>query len=115
MLELGNKCSFNRGTLISCNNKISIGDDFLGGWYISIRDTDNHSIWHNNKEVSTIHETHIGNHVWICANVDVIKGNIPNGSIVSVKSLVNKSFEQDHVLIAGIPARVVKTGIRWEK
>ncbi len=115
VLKLGNNSSFNRYGSVSCNNKVTIGNDFLAGWNVSIRDSDNHRIWHNGIEESTVHEVCIGEHVWVCANVDIIKGSIMNDTVVSMNSLVNKEFCESNVLIAGMPARIVKRDIHWER
>ena len=55
----------------------------------------------------------IGNDVWICNRYTILKGSyLPNRSIVSTNSLVNKNFksEPNNSIYAGIPAKFIKTG-----
>ena len=55
----------------------------------------------------------IGDHVWIGMNVIVLKGvTIGEGSIVAAGSVVNKDVPP-HCLVAGVPAKVVKTDVTW--
>jgi acetyltransferase-like isoleucine patch superfamily enzyme len=39
---------------------------------------------------------------------------IPDDCIVAAGSIVTRSFEGSHQIIAGIPAKVVKTEVTWE-
>ena len=56
----------------------------------------------------------IGEHCWIGERVTLTKGTqIPNDCIVGIASVVTKKFTQEHCVIAGAPAKVVKTGITW--
>lgn len=115
ILSIGKGCTFNKYVLISCNNKITIGDDLLCGWNVNFRDTDNHQITCQGFVLKDSHELEIGNHVWICAYVDLIKGKVPDNCVVGYRSLINKSFYEQNVLLAGIPANIVKTDINWQR
>ena len=58
----------------------------------------------------------IGNHVWIGAHSTILKGsNIKNGSIIAIKSLVSSYFENENIIIGGIPAKELKRNIYWER
>ena len=39
---------------------------------------------------------------------------ISRNSVVAYGSLVTKKFEQENVLLAGIPAKIVKENIYWK-
>lgn len=55
----------------------------------------------------------IGDHVWIGMNVIVLKGvTIGEGAVVSAGSVVTKDVPP-HSLVAGVPAKVVKTDVEW--
>jgi hypothetical protein len=57
-----------------------------------------------------------GDNVWIGARVMILKGAVvPNGSVVGAMAMVNKKFDEEHVLIAGVPAKVVRTNIEWRR
>ena len=59
---------------------------------------------------------HIGNHVWAGYNVIITKdADIPNGCVLGAGSVVGKrKFDCDSI-IAGVPAKVIRTGIEWNK
>lgn len=51
---------------------------------------------------------HIGQDVWIAANVTVLKGSIINdGAVIAAKALVKGEIPQN-AIVAGIPAKVIK-------
>jgi len=55
----------------------------------------------------------IGDHVWIGMNVTVLKGvTIGDGAVVAAGSMVTKDVPP-HSLVAGVPAKVVKTDVEW--
>ena len=44
----------------------------------------------------------------------IVKGaHIPKGSAVAPYSFVNKKFNTESVLLAGIPAKIKKENIKW--
>ncbi len=54
----------------------------------------------------------IGDNCWIAANAVILRGvNLGNHVIVAAGSVVNKSFNEDNIVIAGVPARIVKRDI----
>lgn len=56
----------------------------------------------------------LGNHVWIARDVKIMKDvSIANNSVVVSGSIVTKSFEQENILIGGIPAKILKENINW--
>lgn len=57
----------------------------------------------------------IGDHVWIGRRAFVTKNaQIPSGCIVGASSVVTKPFTQPDCILAGFPAKVIKTGITWK-
>ena len=58
----------------------------------------------------------VGNNVWIGAHTTILKGaEISAGSVVAIKSLVSKKFEEKNIILAGVPARVVKKNVYWKR
>lgn len=78
--------------------------------------TDTHAIFNEQGElINRGREVVIGNHVWICTRAVIMKNTwIPDDCIVAYGAIVSglKSIAPGSI-IAGNPAKVVKTGIRW--
>ena len=115
-LILGERFSTNKNCFIACSKGIDIGNDVTLGWNVNIRDNDGHTIIDQTSgEISESKEVKIGNHVWLCSYTDVLKGStVPDESVVAYRSLVTKGFDKPHVLIGGVPAKVLKENVRWE-
>lgn len=79
--------------------------------------TDGHSVIDfETKEVLNLPRTPvlIGDHCWIGRKVTFTKNaQVPNDCIVGIGSVVTKPFAEEHCVIAGNPARQVKSGISW--
>ena len=59
---------------------------------------------------------YIGNHVWVGADALIQKGaRISDNSVVATRSIVTKQFDQGNVVIAGVPARIVRENIGWSR
>ena len=99
------------------NVSLIIGDDFLCGYVVSIRNGDGHTIFDLNtkKPINKANKIVIGNHVWICRDVQILKNtNIPSNCIVGMGSIVTKKFYDEYCIIAGRPAKIVKKGVNWD-
>ena len=58
----------------------------------------------------------IGDRVWIGRDVQVLKGTVLHSeSVVGACSVVSRAFDEGNCVVAGVPARVVKQGIRWDR
>ncbi|MCI6998515.1 MAG: acyltransferase [Eubacterium sp.] len=116
-LEIGNDFFCNKNCTISCNDRITIGDNVLFGWNVEVLDSDNHKVIHKNKETACDHGTiKIGDHVWVAAFSHILKNSIvPDGSVVAYHSLVTKQFEGEKLLLGGCPAKVIEEQIEWKR
>ena len=107
----------NYDCVIDCFSSITIGDDVAISERVVIRDSDNHNITTKGDGCVGVRSMSapivIGNHVWIGMNVTILKGvTIGEGAVVAAGSVVNKDVPP-HCLVAGVPAKVVKTDIEW--
>lgn len=96
---------------------ITIGDDclfadgvFWTGDFHVIRDKKTGRILNHNADIV------VGRHVWLGTGVKVLKrACIPDNAIVGAHSLVTHRFDAPNVVLAGVPAKVVKTDVDWER
>jgi acetyltransferase-like isoleucine patch superfamily enzyme len=111
-LTIGYNLNLNQYSRIVCKRKISIGDNVLIARFVSILDHDHHyegtgeNFKITREYVSD--EISIGNNVWLGDKVTVVKGvRIGNNVIVAANSVVVKDVP-DNVIVAGIPAKIIK-------
>lgn len=109
----------NYGCVIECFHSISIGYDVAISEQVVIRDSDNHTIitiedsGMNAEKKKITSPIVIKDHVWIGMGVTILKGvTIGEGSIIAAGSLVNKDVPP-YTLVAGVPAKVIKTNVSW--
>lgn len=58
----------------------------------------------------------VGDHVWIGYRTLILKNvMIPNNCIVGAGAVVSRSFDEENIIIAGNPAKKVKSGINWDR
>ena len=113
-LVFGNKFSANKNFVVSCNKEITFGDDCMLGWNVFVFDATGHVVFKDGIQKESFKPIHIGNHVWLCAEVHVMKGShIADGSIVGYRSLVTSKFTEQNILIAGNPAQFVQSNVKW--
>jgi acetyltransferase-like isoleucine patch superfamily enzyme len=96
------------------NCSIDIGDDCMFSGDIDIRTGDSHGIIDAaSQRLNHPRNVKIGNHVWIGQRVIVLKGTqIGDNSIIGAGAIVSKDIPPNSVA-AGVPAKVVKTGVNW--
>lgn len=114
-LTFGRNFYSNKNLFISSDNNIKFLDDVLIGWNVNIRDTDGHKIIKKDDKKLDC-QVIIGNHVWICSYVDVLKGTkIGDNSVIAYRSCCTGINCTNNTLIGGYPAKVLKENINWEK
>lgn len=115
-LILGKNLWFNYNCKILCKHSITINDDSLFGWNVTISDGDGHPIFDESKKIiNNPRDIIIGQHVWIGYNASIMKGSyISENSVVGCNSLVNKQFYEKNIIIGGIPAKLLKNNITWK-
>jgi acetyltransferase-like isoleucine patch superfamily enzyme len=108
-----------KGVYILCRGAdVTIGQDCMFSREIEVRSTDVHKIYDmtSGEHLNPARPVVIGDGVWVAARAFISKGAIvPQGSIVGAASFVNRAFDTPNVIIAGSPAKVVKTNVRWKR
>lgn len=117
VISIGSGCTFNFHCTILSKEKISIGNDVMFGWNVLINDGDGHKMIDiDGRLISNNKAVVIRDGAWIGANATLLKGCIVGkGCVVGYQSLLTKSFDKPHIIIAGNPGRVIKENVTWEK
>jgi acetyltransferase-like isoleucine patch superfamily enzyme len=98
--------------------KVLIGEDCMLSREITINTSDFHSVLdlESNKRINFAKDVTIGSHVWIGNGVYILKGAIiNNNSIIAAKSVVPGKVFENNVVIGGVPAKIIRTGINWDR
>ena len=126
----GNRIEFGRGVRVNASplkpvvvnavggKTIRIGDGSLLSNNVEIHTSDYHGIYRmdDGQRVNPDRDILIGCRVWIGMSVLILKGSvIPDFCVVGAGSVVTRAFEQEHAVICGNPARVVRERIVWNE
>ena len=118
-IEIGDRTTILGKTSLAVieGTRIEIGKDCMFSSNISIRTGDSHSIIDScGKRINPSMNVKVGNHVWLGAEVMYLKGAvISDNSIIGTRTLVNKPFEEENVVLVGSPARIVNRNINWDR
>lgn len=125
-MEGGSKISVGSGLsvyrdvhIVAKNGKdISIGEECMFAREIMIRNNDGHVILDRKtgELLNPPEDIIIGDNVWLGMRVLIFKGAvIPRGSVVGAGALVNKKFDEENILIAGTPAKKIRSDIEWRR
>ncbi|MDX0253827.1 acyltransferase [Sinorhizobium meliloti] len=118
-VRIGRGSTFGNATIIcSEGSSFSCGFDCMFAWAIEVRTTDSHGIFDlaTGERVNAPENISIGNHVWVAAKATLAKGTtIGDGCVVGMNSFCNRDYGVENSIIVGNPARVARSGIRWER
>lgn len=119
VFEIGDNSSFNgmSAVMLEPESFIKIGKDCLFSGDIELWASDTHSVIDlDGKLINYVKGISIGEHTWVGKGVKIGKSAaIAGHSIVGWHSVVTGKFAEPNVVIAGNPAKVVKTGVDWSR
>jgi acetyltransferase-like isoleucine patch superfamily enzyme len=98
-------------------SKIEIHDDCMLAQHVEIRTGDSHCIidTQTGHKINHAKNVILQSHVWVGAHVKILKGvTISSNSVIGTSSVVTKCIP-GNCIAAGIPAKVIKTGINWKR
>ena len=108
---IGERCSVGRDVVISAASSVSIGNDCLLSYRVTIVDHDHYfKLGESPVGYRTDHSSAvlIGNRTFIGANSTILKGVvIGEDSIIGANSVVTESFPKNSI-VAGNPAKVIR-------
>lgn len=111
-LKIGNNVSMS-GVILYCTKEIIIDDHVGFGAGAKVYDTDFHTVNALKRREGKIEDVkrasvHICQDVWIGSNATILKGvTIGARAVVGTNAVVTKDVPSD-VIVAGVPAKVVK-------
>lgn len=96
---------------------IYIGEDVMFSWNIKLFTSDAHSILNKNGElINTPEDIVINDHVWVGFDVKILKGAFINKNcVIGASSLISKKYNNENIVLTGIPAKIVNTNITWKR
>lgn len=111
-LSIGDNVSINRGSHISANGGLSIGNDVSIAHAASILTMEhgfsNPALPIKNQPVAFA-AVSIGDNVWIGARVCILAGvSLATGTIVAAGAVVKHSVTEPNCTVGGVPARILK-------
>ena len=118
VVSIGDRCLIGRGSAIVGHYRIDIGDDVYTGMNVYVPDQ-NHG-YEDIKKPIGVQDPHddpvvIGSGSWIGSGAVILPGaRIGEHCVVAANSVVRGEFQPNSV-IAGVPAKVVRThdGTKW--
>lgn len=112
-IDIGDRFGANGGVRIiaDCGGHVMIGDDVIIGPGVVIRASNHHfaDIGQPIRQQGHVAQTiRIGSDVWIGANAVILPGvNIGNHAIVAAGAVVSHDVPE-YMIVAGVPARVIR-------
>lgn len=121
LVRIGNRCYIGASHLV-CHTAITIGDDTIISWGVTIVDHDSHAIeWRNRQDDVTdwrkgqkrwvgvkIEPVELGRRVWVGFGATILKGvTVGDGAVIAAQSVVTRDVPPN-VLVAGVPAEIVR-------
>lgn len=89
-LFIGENCFFNNGCIITCREKVTIGNYAIFGPNVLIFDHDHNYKSKDRKNNFISSEIKIGNNVWIGGNCCILKGSdIGDNCVIAAGAIVN--------------------------
>lgn len=102
---------------ILCTDSITFGAGCLVSFNALIMDSDFHQIVVDAHAAGRVREPiYIGEHVWVGARATILKGvTLSDDVVVAAGAVVTRAEPRSGVVLGGNPAKVVRSGIRWDQ
>ena len=115
---IGSHTSFLGKTHLACieGTKISIGENCLFSSDVALRTGDSHAITDlSGKRINASEDITLADHVWVGNRAIITKGaSAGKDSVVATGAILTSAIAEPNVVIGGVPAKVIKSGINWD-
>ncbi len=116
-MKVGKNCCINDSVIMHCGGGITLGDNVTistGAMLLSRSyDTTNWIQECQKSECDMCHTENgifLGNHTWVAAGAIVLPGTkiTGEGVIIAAGAVLSGEIREDYVLVAGVPAKIIK-------
>ncbi|MBP5399134.1 MAG: acyltransferase [Alphaproteobacteria bacterium] len=121
MINIGRNCYINNNATFIAKEKpgtkIVIGDNCIISAECLLRCGDGHTLVneYTGQPLNEPDDIILEDHVWVGVRSVLLKKTyLSQNTVVGAMSLVNKKFDIPNVLIGGVPAKIIKSGINWD-
>ena len=114
---IGNGTEIEAADIHVTNGSISIGENCLFSYQVTLRNHDTHHIFDKDtgERINFAGNMIIGNHVWLGYGVTLLgSASIGDNSIAGTMAVTSAAFPRE-VVIAGNPARIIREHVCWSK
>lgn len=103
--------------MLEDEQEVYIGDDSMIASGVEIWVSDTHVVVDQNGNIINYGKSvKIGKHCWLGRNVKILKNTeISDNTICAFGTIVSGKFLEGNCILAGIPGKVVKRNINWDK
>ena len=116
IVSIGRETTFGGIRIVNVGNRneVVIGESCLFADHIELWASDTHAIFDaGGKFLNPERPVRIGNKVWVCSHVKILKGvTIGDGAVIGMNTMVTKNIAP-RILVAGNPLRCLKKKISW--
>lgn len=107
-IQKGSRCpGLSMGCYLDGRNGILFGDNVWMGPRVSVISM-NHDL-HDYEKYIVTEPVIIGDNCWLATGSIILPGvRLGNHVIVAAGAVVNQSFEEDNIVLGGVPARIIK-------
>ena len=120
-IEIGRNCYINNNVSFiakeKAGTKIVVGNDCVIAAECLLRCGDGHTLIneYNGNPLNEPDDIVLENHVWVGARCVLMRNTyVAKNSVIGTMSMVNSKFDIPNVLIGGVPAKIIKSGISWD-
>ena len=117
-IVVGDDFTLEGGEIASIEGKeVIIGRDCMFSFDVDVRNGDSHVILDGEgRRINYSEDISFGDHVWLAAHTRVLKGSIiPSNCIIGNSAVVSGRLENENSLYAGIPAKLIKENVGWDR